>query len=239
MACRSDRAQSAAVIRFIPAPRCRRIPGRASVTPGFRWTSDDGRDDLNLVADAINDGPWGYNNLQWFGGTYYHKFNDYWHVAFEAYNLHQNNVPNALNPAAAGIIAGGGTPFGPQHHAVQCAEPGAMQQSGGLTCTASAQSFLTYLNYSPNELDNFSLRLEWYDDMEGQRTGTKSRYVDLQGAGSTGSRRRSRCVRRSRTTVARRAGLQRQFQCRHRSQQELRGDRRCRPDRPLLRGVSG
>jgi hypothetical protein len=22
---------------------------------------------------------WGYNNLQWLGGTYYHKFNDQWH----------------------------------------------------------------------------------------------------------------------------------------------------------------
>ncbi len=84
-----------------------------SATLGLRWTSDDGRDDLNLVADAINGGQWGYNNLQWFGGTFYHKFNDYWHIAFETYNLHQNNVPNALNPAAVAIVAGGGTPFSP------------------------------------------------------------------------------------------------------------------------------
>ena len=34
-------------------------------------------------ADAINGGQWGYNNLQWVGGTYYHKINDYWHIAFE------------------------------------------------------------------------------------------------------------------------------------------------------------
>ena len=30
---------------------------------------------------------WGYNNLQWFGGTYYHKFNDQWHLSFETYTL--------------------------------------------------------------------------------------------------------------------------------------------------------
>ena len=26
------------------------------------------------------------------------------------------------------------------------------------------------------------MRLEWYDDMEGQRTGTKTRYVDIAGS---------------------------------------------------------
>jgi len=30
----------------------------------------------------------GYNNLQWLGGTYYHKFNDNWHIAFESWNIH-------------------------------------------------------------------------------------------------------------------------------------------------------
>jgi hypothetical protein len=153
-----------------------------SATLGVRWTSDDGRDDLNLVADAINDGRWGYNNLQWFGATYYHKFNDYWHLAFETYNLHQNNVPNANNPVAAGIVAGGGTPFSPQIIPFNAPNLAHCNSATVLTCTASAQSFLTYLNYSPNKLNNFSLRLEWYDDMEGQRTGTKSRYVDVAGS---------------------------------------------------------
>jgi Putative beta-barrel porin-2, OmpL-like. bbp2 len=38
-----------------------------SATLGIRWTSDDGRDDLNVVGDALNGGQWGYNNLQWIG----------------------------------------------------------------------------------------------------------------------------------------------------------------------------
>src|SRR3984957_14907742 len=53
-----------------------------SFTLGLRWTSSDGHDDLNLVADAINGGQYGYNNLQWLGLTYYHKLNDYWHISF-------------------------------------------------------------------------------------------------------------------------------------------------------------
>ena len=40
----------------------------------------NGDDDLNLCANGINGGQWGYNNLQWYGFTYYHKFNKFWHV---------------------------------------------------------------------------------------------------------------------------------------------------------------
>jgi hypothetical protein len=153
-----------------------------SVTLGVRWTSDDGRDDLNVVADAINDGRWGYNNLQWIGATYYHKLSDYWHIAFETYNLHENNVPNANNPVAAAIVAGGGTPFSPQFIPYNAPNIAQCNSAAVLTCTASTQTFLTYVNYSPNKLNNFSLRLEYYDDMEGQRTGIKSRYLDVAGS---------------------------------------------------------
>src|ERR1700722_19906842 len=122
-----------------PASTLPKDPGAApSATVGIRWTSDDGRDDLNLVADAINGGQWGYNNLQWYGGTFYHKFNDYWHIAVEAYNLHQNNVPNALNPAAVAIVAGGGTPFGPNLIAFNAPNLAQCNNASALTCTASA-----------------------------------------------------------------------------------------------------
>jgi hypothetical protein len=150
-----------------------------SVTLGVRWTSDDGRDDLNFVADAWNGGQWGYNNLQWMGATYYHKLNDYWHLAVEVYNLHENNVPNLNNATAAAIVAGGGTPFSPQFIPFNAPNAALCSNVTVLTCTAETQTFLMYLNYSPNKLNNFSLRAEWYDDMEGQRTGTATRYIDV------------------------------------------------------------
>ena len=150
-----------------------------SGTVGLRWTSDDGRDDLNLVADAINGGQWGYNNLQWLGGTYYHKLNDYWHIAFESWNIHENNVPNLNNPTAAAIVAGGGTPFGPNVMPFNSVNAAFCPNAAVLTCRADEQSFLLYLNYSPNKLNNFSLRTEWFDDHNGQRTGIATRYVDI------------------------------------------------------------
>jgi hypothetical protein len=164
---------------LFPNTTMEKDPGaQPAVTAGVRWTSDSGNDNIYVVASGIDNGTWGYNNLQWYGITYYHKFNEYWHIAFESYNLHQNNVLNATNPAALAAFQAGGTPFSPQYmpfnapNLAQCATPAVF------SCRAEAQTFLTYISYSPTKLDNISLRLEYYDDKEGQRTGTKTRYVE-------------------------------------------------------------
>ena len=149
-----------------------------SVTLGVRWTSDSGNDDINLVADAINGGQWGYNNLQWYGGTYYHKFNDQWHISIESYNEHQNNVLNVLNPAALTILANGGTPFGLNIMPFNSPFGAQCKNVAVLSCTAEFQTALMYLNYKPAPLDNISYRAEFVDDKEGQRTGTKTRYIE-------------------------------------------------------------
>ena len=154
-------------------------PGaKPSLTAGVRWTSDTGNDNIYVVADAINNGVWGYNNLQWYGITYYHKFNDYWHISFESYNLRQNNVMNVNNPTMQTAFANGGTPFSPQYmpfnspFGAQCSSPVL------ISCTASVQTEVIYINYSPDKLNNISTRLEFYNDEQGQRTGTKTRYVE-------------------------------------------------------------
>jgi hypothetical protein len=149
-----------------------------SVTAGVRWNSDSGNDNIYIVGDALNSGTWGYNNLQWIGLTYYHKFNDQWHIAFETYNIHQNNVLNANNPAAVAAFNAGGTPFSPQYMPFNAPSLAQCYSVTLFTCRADVQSFLTYLNYSPTKLDNISLRLEYYDDKEGQRTGTRTAYVE-------------------------------------------------------------
>jgi hypothetical protein len=149
-----------------------------SITGGIRWTSDTGNDDVNIVANGINGGQWGYNNLQWYGLTYYHKFNDQWHISIETYNEHQDNVPNLNNAAALAILANGGTPFSPQYIPFNAPGGAFCSNAAVLSCRASVQTALMYLNYKPAPLDNISYRLEWFDDQQGQRTGFKSRYVE-------------------------------------------------------------
>jgi Putative beta-barrel porin-2, OmpL-like. bbp2 len=171
-----------------------------SVTMGVKWTSDDGRDDFNMIFDAWNSGTWGYNNLQWAGFTYYHKFNDYWHIAFETWNIHTRDVPDLNNPAAQALLfgtnpltgastgVGYGTPFSTAMNpfstvnAAWCLGPsqqGVISAAAPLTCTSDTQAVLLYVNYTPNRLNNFSLRTEYFNDPNGQRTGTATAYTEV------------------------------------------------------------
>jgi hypothetical protein len=162
-----------------PGKVFRKDPGnQPSLTACLRIQSNSARDNIYLCADSINKGTYGYNNLQWYGLTYYHKFNDHWHISIESWHIQENGVPNTNNPVTNAIIAGGGTPFSPQYmpfnspNGAQCRNPSV------LTCNAPEQSAVFYLNYSPNPLDNFSLRGEVFDDIVGQRTGFANTYYE-------------------------------------------------------------
>jgi hypothetical protein len=152
-----------------------------SVTAGVRWQSDSGRDNIYVVADAINNGNWGYNNLQWTGITWYHRIDDKWHFSWEAYTLGQNKVMNLNNSyVQSQVIATGGFPFSPAAGISYNAPGGAFCSNPNvLTCRAEVLATVMYLNYQFSPLDNISFRPEFYDDMEGQRTGVKTRYVDF------------------------------------------------------------
>jgi hypothetical protein len=154
-------------------------PGaKPSLVGGVRWQSDSGYDDIYLTMDGINNGTWGFNNLQWTGGTWYHKFNEEWHLSMEAYTLSQRDVLNVTDTAA--IIANGGFPytfangfnFNAPNVAI-CANP------TSLTCTSRLWTVLAYLNWKFTPLDNLSFRPEFYDDMNGQRTTVKTRYTNF------------------------------------------------------------
>jgi Putative beta-barrel porin-2, OmpL-like. bbp2 len=154
-------------------------PGaKPSAVGGIRWQSDSGYDDIYLTIDGLNGGTWGYNNLQWIGGTWYHKFNEQWHISFESYTLSQKNVLNVTDPAV--IVANGGFPFtlanGFNFNAPNLAICPSPTQ---LTCTARVWTALAYLNYKFSPLDNISFRPEFYDDMNGQRTTVKTRYANF------------------------------------------------------------
>jgi hypothetical protein len=160
-------------------PTMLRDPGAVpSVTTGVRWQSDDAKDNIYIVSNAINSGTWGYNNLQWNGITWYHTFNDHWHFSWETYTLDQNKVLNAADPA--GIIKNGGFPWTPQN-GMSFNAPGTAICSSPyvVTCTARSFASLMYVNYRISGLDNISFRGEFFNDMQGQRTGVRTRYLEF------------------------------------------------------------
>ncbi len=163
-----------------PGPTLLKDPGAQPSGTGcirYNWNGDN--DNINACANAINAGNWGYNNLQWYGLTAYHKFNDQWHISFEAYDEHQRDVPNARNPAVLGFVAAGGIPMEGPNLPVNAPNLAQCGNTAVLSCTATAVGAVAYLNYSPDPLDNFSFRPEFYDDMQGQRTGTKATYYEF------------------------------------------------------------
>jgi hypothetical protein len=175
-----------------PGADFRKDPGsKPTGTLCFRYQTDSGNDNINMCADAINSGKWGYNNLQWYGFTYYHKFTDKWHVAYEFYTESERDVPNKNNSTVAGLNnaygTDGGTPFSSlqgilfnnPNEAFCAGSETALSSTAPLTCTARSFGTVAYFNYSPNPLNNFSIRPEFYWDKNGQRTGVPTRYTEL------------------------------------------------------------
>ncbi len=163
-----------------PGATFRKDPGaQPSATLCAHYQSRDSTSDVNLCANGINSGQWGYNNLQWYGFTVYHKFSPYWHISFETYDEHQSGVPNENNAQALYIYQNGGTPFSPQYIPYNSPALAQCKSDADLRCTASAVGAVFYLNYSPNHLNNISLRGEYYNDIDGQRTGYKTKYSDV------------------------------------------------------------
>lgn len=148
-------------------------------TACVRWNSDSGHTDVNACADAINRGTYGYNNLQWYGLTAYQKLNDQWHVSFEAYKLFQRNVPNSLNSDVQAVYAAGGAPFSSRFIPFNAPNLAICSDANAVRCTAKAYGTVAYINYSPDSMNNFSIRPEFYWDPQGQRTGAATRYGNL------------------------------------------------------------
>jgi hypothetical protein len=68
-----------------PSTRIYKDPGAQipTFTACVRFDWNDGKDNLQPCMNGINSGVWGYNNLQWYGFTFYHKFDDHWHISAE------------------------------------------------------------------------------------------------------------------------------------------------------------
>jgi len=151
----------------------RRDPGaQPSATACLRWSSDSSDNSVYACANGLNNGRWGYNNLQQYVLTFYHRFNQRWHISWENLYMYQRNVPNLAQ--TGGSYAG--TPFA----SIQRNPPNQAQcgRAEVLNCTAAAFGSVFYLNYRINDNNNLSIRGEYYDDMQGQRTGTRSRYLN-------------------------------------------------------------
>ncbi|MGA2877828.1 MAG: outer membrane beta-barrel protein [Bryobacteraceae bacterium] len=141
--------------------------------PSAQWTGNlcgqftfrDGQDDIYLCANSLNSGNYGYNNLAAYYATWYHKINDKWHADFESWYQYESHTPNIFNPAAASLL-------------ITNADGAWCKTAAQLTCYAPEWTILNYTNRQLKSHDFISLRDEFFDDLRGQRTGIKGRYIE-------------------------------------------------------------
>lgn len=134
---------------------------KPSLTACVSYTTAKVNDNIYLCANGINDGKYGYNNVQHYDGTWYHKFNATTHMATEAWYMYERDVPNVAGPI---------TP-----------KPGANPafcSPDEIRCFAPEWSIVNYVEKELTKKDYLSLRNDFLDDLKGQRTGFKTRYSE-------------------------------------------------------------
>jgi hypothetical protein len=140
---------------------------RLTLNLGVQYTWNDGDDAIYPVLNALNDGKYAYNNLNAFYVTWYHRFRAHpsWHTATETWYMWEKEVPNVNNPAAKPLLQ-------PNANGASC------NASAELTCFAGEWAVLNYVSKEFTTKDYLIVRHEFFHDLKGQRTGTRTRYSE-------------------------------------------------------------
>jgi hypothetical protein len=147
------------------APWVRGEGAQPTGTICLSYTWSRGRDNVYACANSFNNGQYGYNNLQAYCLTWYHKFGDGpVHIATEAWFQYQENVPSIFIPNNPELINGAN---------------GAWCPEGQVRCFAPEWAIVNYMMVKVTDHDAFAFRNEYFDDTRGQRTGFKTQYYSV------------------------------------------------------------
>jgi hypothetical protein len=126
-----------------------------------QWTSASNSDSIYGCANTINGAQYAYNNVNQLVATWSHRFSQNFNMQTESWYMWEKNVPgcSGMTNTPGGIAL----PFG-------CAPiPGDTQE----------WAIVNYMNYQFSPKDSISLRNEYMNDTNGQRTGTATRYYGI------------------------------------------------------------
>jgi hypothetical protein len=143
--------------------------GEPNAKPTFNgciaYTWQEGRDNHYACINSLNDGKYAYNNLQSVYYTWYHKISTNWHTDTEWWYMWEDRVPNLNNPAAKSLLING-------------ANGAFCNNTTELTCFAPETAVLNYIEKQFSAKNYLTFRNEFFDDIKGQRTGTKTHYSE-------------------------------------------------------------
>ena len=137
----------------------------------YMW--HESRDDIYVCDNSLNSGKYAYNNLNAFYFTWYHVINKSWHSSTESWYQYERDTPNLNNPNV-GLI--GST--APDPILIFGANGARCNNATETTCYAPEWAVVNYLEDQINPHNYISIRNEVFDDIRGQRTGTKGWYTE-------------------------------------------------------------
>jgi len=132
-------------------------PGRQPTgTVMVQWTAPNQMDSVYVGDNVINNGEWGYNNMQQLVGTWTHKFNDKIYTTTEAWYMWEHD---AISHPTKDV------PF----------------QSGSFPVRDGYASEVAVVNYTMFRIARntfFTVRNEYMNDRVGARTGFPTQYSE-------------------------------------------------------------
>jgi hypothetical protein len=137
----------------------------------YEWR--ESKDNVYYCANSLNSGKYAYNNMQAHYFTWYHKINEKWHTGWESWYQYEKDTPNVNNPNVG--LQNSGAPYSTLIYGANGARCNNTQE---LTCFAPEWASVNYIEYQPGPHDYISFRTEVFDDIRGQRTGTKGWYTE-------------------------------------------------------------
>jgi hypothetical protein len=120
----------------------------------IQYIGSGGHDSFYIGCNSINNGTFGFNNLQEFIESYTHKFNDKWWTTFEGQYMYTENCTTGPTKKV---------PF----------EDGFYPTKAGFVAVGGVVNYTMY-RFAPNAF--FTIRNEWWDDPDGYRSGYGSAY---------------------------------------------------------------
>jgi hypothetical protein len=142
----------------------------ASPTACIQWISASNSDSIYGCANTINGASFRYNNVNQLVGTWTHRFSQTLNMATEAWYMWEKDVPvcSGMTNQPGGLSL----PFG-------CAPKPTLNFNGATTGFTQEWAIVNYINWQVTYRDSFSLRNEFFNDENGQRTGTATRYYGV------------------------------------------------------------
>jgi Putative beta-barrel porin-2, OmpL-like. bbp2 len=119
---------------------------------GVQWISKSNKDSIYSVVNAINDGKYSYNNIQEYVTTWSHKFNERVHIKTEAWYMWEGDVPTSTLPASVYL-------------------------PGQQTIFTNEWACVNYLEIKLSPKSYLTIRNEYMNDQQGQRTGFADQYT--------------------------------------------------------------